>query len=98
MAGFIAGMLLNMTIAVGTCTPSGILSYANNNIIIIIAENTDGYFFSITTPDFVTVFISWLNLDNIIGFDACFFVRKDHNYKFKHYSQYCTIDYLPHCI
>ena len=51
-------------------------------LIIIIAENTDGYFFPITTPDFVTVFISWLTLD--IGFDACFFVRKDHNYKFKH--------------
>ena len=52
-----------MTIAVGTL--NGILFYAN-----IVAVNADIYFLPSTTPNFVTVFISWLNLD--IGFDVCF--------------------------
>ena len=61
-------LALNMTIAVGTL--NGILFYAN-----IVAANADTYFLPFTTPNFVTVFISWLNLD--IGFDVCFFVNND---------------------
>ena len=56
-------LALNMTVAVGTL--NGILFYAN-----IVAVNADIYFLPSTTPNFVTVFISWLNLD--IGFDICF--------------------------
>ena len=69
-ASFVAGialvifmLALNMTIAVGTL--NGILFYAN-----IVAVNADIYFLPSTTPNFVTVLISWLNLD--IGFDVCF--------------------------
>ena len=69
-ASFVAGialvifmLALNMTVAVGTL--NGILFYAN-----IVAVNADIYFLPSTTPNFVTVFISWLNLD--IGFDICF--------------------------
>ena len=54
---------LNMTVAVGTL--NGILFYAN-----IVAANADTYFLPFATPDIVTVFISWLNLD--IGLDVCF--------------------------
>ena len=75
IAAFIAGialvifmLALNMTVAVGTL--NGILFYAN-----IIAANADTYFWPFMTPDFVTVFILWLNLD--IGFDACFYVKND---------------------
>ena len=60
-----------MTVAVGTL--NGILLYAH-----IVAANAETYFLPFTTPDFVTVFISWLNLD--IGFDACFYVEKDDKY------------------
>ena len=69
-ASFVAGialvifmLTLNLTVAVGTL--NGILFYAN-----ILAVNADIYFLPSTTPNFVTVFISWLNLD--IGFDVCF--------------------------
>ena len=74
VAAFIAGialvifmLALNMTVAVGTL--NGILFYAN-----IVAANADTYFLPFTTPDFITVFISWLNLD--IGFDVCFLDSK----------------------
>ena len=77
IAAFIAGialvifmLALNMTVAVGTL--NGIFFYAHN---IIVAENADTYFWPFTTPDFVTMLISWLNLD--IGFDACFYVTND---------------------
>ena len=70
IAAIIAGILLviimlalNMTVAVGTL--NGIFFYAN-----IVAANADTYFSLFKSPDFVTVFISWLNLD--IGFDICF--------------------------
>ena len=70
LAAFIAGialviftLALNMTIAIGTL--NGILFYAH-----IVAANADTYFVPFKTPNFVTVFISWLNLD--IGFDVCF--------------------------
>ena len=63
VAAFIAGtalvifmLALNMTVTVGTL--NGILFYAN-----IVAANADTYFFAFTTPDFTTMFISWLNLD-----------------------------------
>ena len=72
---FIAGLALvfvlltlNMTVAVGTL--NGILFYAN-----IIATNADTYFLPFISPAFVTVFISWLNLD--IGFDVCFRQESD---------------------
>ena len=75
MAAFIAGIILvvfmlalNMTVAVGTL--NGILFYVN-----IVAANVDTYFLPFKTPNFVTVFISWLNLD--IGFDVCFFVNNE---------------------
>ena len=71
VAAFIAGialvifmLALNMTVAVGTL--NGILFYAN-----IVAVNIDTYFLPFTTPSFITVFISWLNLD--VGFDVCIF-------------------------
>ena len=71
ITAFIAGIVLvifmlalNMTVAIGTL--NGILFYAN-----IVSANADTYFLPFTSPDFVTVFISWLNLD--IGFDVCFF-------------------------
>ena len=57
-------LALNMTVAVGTL--NGILFYAN-----VVAARSDTYFFPFKTHTFVTVFISWLNLD--IGFDVCLF-------------------------
>ena len=78
-ASFVAGtalvifmLALNMTVAVGTL--NGILFYAN-----IVAVNADIYFLPSTTPNFVTVFISWLNLD--IGFDACF-IKTERSYTY----------------
>ena len=56
-------LVLNMTVAVGTL--NGILFYAH------IVANAETYFFAFLTPNIVTVFISWLNLD--IGFDVCLF-------------------------
>ena len=57
-------LALNLTVAVGTL--NGILFYAN-----IIVANAETYFFPFLSPNIVTVFISWLNLD--IGFDVCLF-------------------------
>ena len=48
-----------------------VLFYAN-----IVAANADTYFLPFVAPDFITTFISWLNLD--IGFDVCF-VNKEPN-------------------
>ena len=66
---FLSGILLvtillalNLTVAVGTL--NGIMFYAN------IVDVNKGTFFEFSTPNFVTVFISWLNLD--FGFDVCF--------------------------
>ena len=59
----ISMLALNMTVAVGTL--NGIFFYAN-----IVAANADMYLSPFKSPDFVTVFISWLNLD--IGFDIWF--------------------------
>ena len=71
VAAFIAGialvifmLALNMTVAVGTLNE--IIFYAS-----IIAANAEIYFLPFTAaPNFITTFISWLNLD--IGFDVCF--------------------------
>ena len=62
-------LILNMTVAVGTL--NGLIFYAN----VVYANK------SILLPfqeiNFVTVFISWLNLDNIIGIDTCYFPGMD---------------------
>ena len=79
IAAFIAGLTLvfiifafNMTIAVGTL--NGILLYGN-----LVILNADIYFLPFSSPNFVTVFISWLNLD--IGFDFCLFEGMDRSDK-----------------
>ena len=56
-------LMLNLTVAIGTL--NGILFYAN-----IVAANGSTYM-PFSTPNFATIFISWLNLE--IGFDACLF-------------------------
>ena len=61
-------LALNMTVAIGTL--NGVLFYAN-----IVAANADTYFFPFLSPNIITVFISWLNLD--IGFDVCIFEGMD---------------------
>ena len=59
---------LNLTVAIGTL--NGIIFYAN----IVYANNS--VFLPFTERfNFITIFISWLNLD--IGFDTCFFVGMD---------------------
>ena len=70
VAEFIAGIALvifilafNITLATGTL--NGIAIYTH-----IVAANADTYFLPFKTPNFITVFISWANLD--IGFDVCF--------------------------
>ena len=75
VAAFIAGVILviiifalNMTIAIGTL--NGILFYCN-----VIIANRYAFFTSFSSPNFVTIFISWINLD--IGFDVCFFEGMD---------------------
>ena len=77
VTAFIAGialvflmLALNITVAVGTI--NGILFYTN-----IVALNA-GMYLPFKTSNFITVFISWLNLD--IGFDVCFhanYVNRD---------------------
>ena len=70
LAGFLLVALLlvfNLTVAVGTLNSS--IFYAN-----IIYVNRSIYFQQLPLT-FVTVFISWLNLD--IGFDSCFYNRMD---------------------
>ena len=78
VASFIAGialvallLVLNFTVAVGTL--NGIIFYAN-----IIAANSST-FLPFTKPNFITVFISWLNLE--VGFDTCFFPGMDAHWK-----------------
>ncbi len=70
VAAFIAGIVLvivmlalNMTVAVGTI--NGMFFFAH------IIGNSDAYYLPFMTPNFVTVFISWLNLG--VGFDICFY-------------------------
>ena len=56
-------LIFNLTVAVGTL--NAIIFYSN----IVFANQSS--FFPSTTSKFVTIFISWLNLE--IGFDTCFF-------------------------
>lgn len=60
-------LVLNLTVATGTL--SGVIFFAN---IVNINKNL---LFPFLRPNFVTVFISWLNLE--IGFDTCFFEGMD---------------------
>ena len=56
-------LVCNLTVAIGTI--NGLIFYAN-----IIAANR-AVFLPFVTPNIVTVFIAWLNLD--FGFETCFF-------------------------
>ena len=60
-------LVLNMTVAVGTL--NGLIFYANvvyvNKSILLPFQETN----------FITVFISWLNLD--LGIDTCYFPKMD---------------------
>ena len=64
-------LILNMTVAVGTL--NGIIFYAN-----VVAANSST-FFPYSRSSFITVFISWFNLD--FGFDTCFFKETDAYWK-----------------
>lgn len=72
LGAFVAGIVLvvlllwlNLTVAVGTL--NGILFYAN----IVAVNNT----LSFTTPNFISVFLSWLNLE--LGVDVCLYEGMD---------------------
>ena len=56
-------LLFNITIATGTI--HGLIFYAN-----VLAANK-AIFLPFTTPNFLTVFISWVNLD--LGIETCFY-------------------------
>ena len=64
-------LTLNLTVAKGTL--NGMIFYSN-----IIAAN-QGLFLQFDHPNFLSVFISWLNLD--LGFDACFIKGLDTYFK-----------------
>ena len=77
-SAIIGGLLLvtfllsfNLTVAVGTL--NGIIFYAN----IVFANRS--ILLPSSTPIFITIFISWLNLD--IGFDTCFYDGLDTYWK-----------------
>ena len=63
--------IFNLTVAVGTL--NGIIFYAN----IVFANRSILLPFS--PPNFITIFISWLNLE--IGFDTCFYDGLDTYWK-----------------
>ena len=78
VAAFLAGLalvvlllVLNLTVAVGTL--NGIIFYAN---VMAADFNT---FFPFTSPNTITVFIAWLNLE--FGFVTCFFKGMDAYWK-----------------
>lgn len=60
-------LVLNLTVAVGTL--NALIFYAN-----IVAANSS-IFLPFSKPNFVTVFISWLNLE--LGIDTCYFHGMD---------------------
>ena len=77
-SAIIGGLLLvtflltfNLTVAVGTL--NGIIFYAN----IVFANRS--ILLPSSTPIFITIFISWLNLE--IGFDTCFYDGLDTYWK-----------------
>ena len=65
-------LLLNLTVATGTI--HGLIFYAN----ILTANHS--LFLPPSTSNFLTVFISWLNLD--LGIETCFYVGMDSYGKF----------------
>ena len=65
-------LLFNMTVATGTI--HGLIFYAN----IFTANHS--VFVTFATPNFLTVFISWLNLD--LGIETCFYNGMDSYGKF----------------
>ena len=78
IAVFLAGLVLvalvlvlNLTVAIGTL--NGIIFYAN------IMNVNRSLFFHFPMPNFITVFIAWLNLE--LGFDVCFFEGMDAYWK-----------------
>ena len=56
-------LILNLTVSAGT--PNGLIFYAN----ILAADHS--LFLAFSRPNFLTIFIAWLNLD--LGFDVCYF-------------------------
>ena len=60
-------LCLNLTVAVGTI--NGIIFYAH------IANANSGTFLPFSKPNFITVFLAWLNLE--LGFDGCLFQGMD---------------------
>ena len=64
-------LVFNLTVAVGTL--NGIIFYAN----IVAAHNT--LLLPFSRPNFITIFIAWLNLD--FGFNTCFFEGMDAYWK-----------------
>ena len=64
-------LVINLTVAVGTL--NGIIFYAN----IVVAHNS--LLLPFSRPNFISVFIAWLNLD--FGFNACFFEGMDAYWK-----------------
>ena len=77
-AAFLAGialvfvlLFLNLTVATGTI--NGIILYAN------IIDANRSTFYPFKEPNFITVFIAWLNLD--LGIDTCFFEEMDTYWK-----------------
>ena len=65
-------LLLNMTVATGTI--HGLIFYAN----ILTANHS--LFLPFVTPNVLTVFVSWLNLD--LGIETCFYTGMDSYSKF----------------
>ena len=65
-------LLFNMTVATGTI--HGLIFYAN-----ILTANRS-LFLPFVTPNFLTVFVSWLNLD--LGIETCFYNGMDSYGKF----------------
>lgn len=64
-------LAINLTVAVGTL--NGIIFYVN------IVAASDKIFLPFAQPNFVTVFINWLNME--LGIDTCFFEGMDAYWK-----------------
>ena len=73
-------LLFNMTVATGTI--HGLIFYAN-----ILSAN-HSLFLPPSTSNFLTVFISWLNLD--LGIETCFYDEMDSYGKFLHQLAFPT--------
>ena len=80
LSAILAGMVLvfsmlalNLTVAKGTI--NAMIFYAN----ILQLGSNQGLFLSVQHPNFITIFIAWLNLD--IGFDVCLYKGLDVYFK-----------------